>query len=204
MGEKGILVGKKYLWVRNIREILVGKGYWWALAGGRRVARAEEEESNDQLRPLAAAPPLPAALLLSRGGLPWRPCGGGCCQWPPSPPPARWWPSLGDWWATLCPAAAPPTAAPPRPGVGCSGENVYLVGEQSGGWWSCSRGHILVVGDCFGNLLLSCQGAPGEEMTAGSLDPGKLTLMLIFLQRNCKIKFCKRSAKQLKHLRTAK
>ena len=34
------------------------------------------------------------------------------------------------------------TDAPPRPGVGCSGENVYLVGEQSGGWWSWSRGHI--------------------------------------------------------------
>ena len=88
MGEKGILVGKKYLWVRNIREILVGKGYWWALAGGRRVARAEEEESSDQLRPVAAAPPLPAALLLSRGGLPWRPaCGGGC--WPKCPS-RRW------------------------------------------------------------------------------------------------------------------
>ena len=57
-----------------------------APAGGRRVARAEEEESNyDQLRHrvAAAAPPLsPPALLLSRGGrVPWRPaCSGGGCS----------------------------------------------------------------------------------------------------------------------------
>ena len=79
---------------------------------------------------------------------------------------------------------------------------IWLANNLVGG--GVGARDILVVGDCFGNLLPSCQGAPGEEMTAGSLDPGKLTLMLIFLQRNCKIKFCKRSAKQLKHLRTAK
>ena len=43
-----------------------GFEYWWAQAGGRRVAVRAEEESLDQLRPVAAAPPLPA-LLLSRG-----------------------------------------------------------------------------------------------------------------------------------------
>ena len=153
-------------------------------AGGRRVARAEEEESSDQLRPVAAAPPLPAALLLSRGGLPWRPaCGGGC--WPKCP--SRGWEH--HHWETdgqlsalrrllqqsllLAQGGVAQVLVTTSHISGLTSDSMFirvmddLVGESGSDW-----GWVIGEPTC----LSAVNVGAGEKMTAGNLDPRKLTL----------------------------
>ena len=203
---------------------LCGDEYWRArVVGGIGtsvlVCGAEEEESLDQL--LMRPPPPPAAtapssVAQSVGG-PWchgdRAAGqlghrdGGLLDLEPFSPP----PSLGDWWATLCPAAAGPAAAPPRPGGACSGalsrqpDNLTAWQPDNLASWQPdnltiwqSRGQVSHIED--GQLpvwlFVCCQSGVKRwknDSSWSNLDPQEWPWRGAFLQINCKLTFCELS-----------